>query len=205
MGSLWDWEISPEFVEHFPVFVETGYGTGNGLEKACACDFKKIYSIDIWTDAVEHGRAKFAHDPRVCIVHDHSPDGLAHIVSREHSPIFFWLDAHFPGADCFGAPFDKSRLAERLPLAHELFAIRTESMLRIEYYTILIDDLFYFTDLPWQYGRSIGAAREAIPNELRSLEFLEPFCETHDVQIFLNHAGSALLSPRGAPQLRLAR
>jgi hypothetical protein len=204
MGSLWDWDVSPEFVERFPIFIETGYGTGNGLEWAVSLAFEKIYSIEIWPAAVEHGRAKFAHDPRVSIIHDHSPNGIACIAEVERSPIFFWLDAHFPGADCFGEPFDKADIIPRLPLWCELDAIRSAPE-GARKHTILIDDLRYFADLPWGDGYSEGVARDAIPDECRVLDFLNPFCNTHDVQIFLNHSGSALLSPRGAPRLRLVR
>jgi hypothetical protein len=182
MGSLWDWEISPEFVRQFPIFIETGYGTGNGLEYAVKHDFRKIYSIEIYPAAAAHGRDKFCHDKRVEIIEEDSPIGIGQLLSRPEGNMFFWLDAHFPGADCFGKPFDSSDMRVRLPLQRELECIR--GWCRRDY-TVLIDDLRYFADLPWQEGPPTGPAAEALP-EGRYLDFLKPFCATHHVQIFLN-------------------
>ena len=112
--------------------------------------------------------------------------------------MFFWLDAHFPGADCFGQPFDYREERVRLPLLRELSWIRERCQ---DECAVLIDDLRYHADLPWQEGPANGPAAEALLKD-RSLDFLTPFCATHDVQIFLNGKGFALISPRGAPQLR---
>ena len=198
MGSLWDWGFPPEFVERFPIFVETGYGTGNGLERAVGHAFKKIYSIEIWPEAVKHGEEKFRGDDRVKIIQDDSPMGIIEMLSRPEGNMFFWLDAHFPGADCFGQSFNYPDEGVRLPLERELGLIR--KFCRNDF-TILIDDLRYYGNLPWEEGPANGPAAEAMGGD-RSLGFLTWFCATHDVQIFLNGKGFALISPRGAPQLR---
>lgn len=193
MGSLWNFDLSDEFVRQFPVFVETGYGDGHGVECASQFAFQKIYSIEIYSEAAKRGIERFSHDPRVQIVKSASVDGLRAIMRHQDDGIFFWLDAHFPGSDYHGVSFDTYAMPIRLPLEEELATIVALG----KRYTILADDLNYYGTLPFQ--QSHRPEWRAV----RPLAFLARFTPTHSVQILLNDKGYALISPLGAPVPRM--
>lgn len=201
MGSLLRFPLSDDFVERFPIFIETGYGEGRSLEYVAKHDFKKLYSIELYPASAIKGREKFSSDLRVDIKYDSSVSGLREIVpvySGERG-IFFWLDAHFPGGDYYSQPFNKYPEHIRLPLAQELGVIQS---LRPEgNYFILIDDLRFYEDYNWGDGPVPKQFHPALPKN-RSLDFLKPFENTHKVEIILQDSGYALIGPHDAPWLR---
>jgi len=199
VGSLRHFHFPEEFVRRFPVFVETGYGDGNGLSYAMTHDFERLYSIEIWPSAAARGRERARLDPRVVIIESNSVMGLQKLY--DESAIFFWLDAHYPGADADGEPYDRwYPEAIRFPLNHELDTIR--KLWPQGNYFILIDDLRLYADLPWEEGPMIEQSWGAHPPTIRTLDFLWPFTLTHDVQISLNDGGYALIGGRKAPRIR---
>src|SRR4051812_18995269 len=81
------------------VFFETGLGWGHGVEYAQTADFEKIYSVDIVKEIVDRFTPKFASDPRVELICASSADALNKYCDEIKDNTFFYLDAHFPGAD----------------------------------------------------------------------------------------------------------
>jgi hypothetical protein len=198
MGSLLRFPLSPEFVKRFPIFIETGYGEGRSLSYAAEHDFKKLYSIEMWPDSIRRGREKFARDLRVDIIPKYSDVGVGDILRETDEPVFFWLDAHFPGSDYYSQPFDKYPAHIRLPLERELEVIT--KLKRDGDYFILIDDLRFYADYDWGDGIIPEHLRGALPTN-RSLDFLNPFYSTHFVSIDFHDSGYALIGPHDAPFL----
>jgi hypothetical protein len=208
MGSLLRFPLSPEFVKRFPIFIETGYGEGRSLSYAATHDFTQLYSIELWDEAARKGRAKFSDNLKVNIIHGYSAIELGFVIDKTQKmmvqgkrfdfPVFFWLDAHFPGSDYYSEPFDKYPEYVRLPLEKELEIIR--DLLPMGNYFILIDDLRFYADYDWGDGIIPEHLRGALPSK-RSLDFLDPFHSTHCVSIDLHDSGYALIGPHDAPFL----
>lgn len=196
MGQLYNFDLSGDFAREFPIFVETGYGSGNGVEYASHFEFERIYSIELYAPAVESGQAGWAHDNRVEIVEAASVDGIRMVLERHPGKgVFFWLDAHFPGADLCGQPWDAHPLPVRLPLEAEL-AVIAELGGR---YAVLADDMFYYADLPYQWSLNPEWRHP------RPLDFLTRFTATHFVSLVFNDKGYCLISPLGVPVPRMTR
>jgi len=199
MGSLLRFPFSHEFVKRFPVFIETGYGNGRSLSYAAQHDFRELYSIEILDEAAIRGRRRFADNLRVNIIHGHSARELERLVcAMKGASTFFWLDAHFPGADYYSEPFDKYEEYIRLPLEDELRVI--QRLKPAGDYFIAIDDLRFYADYNWGDGIIPEHLRNALPAK-RSLDFLDPFHNTHCVTIDLHDSGYALIGPHDAPFL----
>lgn len=175
MGSLTHWRLSDEFVDRFPIYIETGYGDGNSLEYAVRHEFDQLYSVEIWAASAWRGMLRFSEEPNVKIIAKSSTSALPMLIEKHWSKgIFFFLDAHFPGADCDGQPYDaEPDMKIRLPLYREMAAIRKSRP--NSNYCVLADDLQHYT---------------AIDDHL---DWFEP---THDIQRILDYG---LICPRGAP------
>jgi hypothetical protein len=203
MGSLTRFPLSTEFVKRFPIFIETGYGDGHGISYAAQHNFIQLYSIEIQEPSARKGKELYKDDHRVDVMCLPSPEGLEVIFNHEDfhdskRPIFFWLDAHFPGMDYYSEPFDKYPKDIRLPLEQELDIIRRRRP--DGDYFILIDDLRFYADYDWGDGIIPEHFRRALPTK-RSLDFLDPFHNTHCVSIDLRDSGYALIGPHDAPFL----
>lgn len=127
------------------IFVETGIGKGDGISAAVACGFEEIYSVDVFKKAADKARERFAKRPEVVIVEDNSEHFLNSLLpSMNHRPIFFWLDAHFPG-EYHGVSRNECKdMRIRVPIKYELEIIFRE---RAKYNfpdIICIDDLKIF-------------------------------------------------------------
>lgn len=199
MGSLLRFPLSPEFVSRFPIFIETGYGDGRSLRYAAEHNFQTLTSIELWPDCVRNGRRDFADDLRVNVIYGHSAAQLVSLLCDKDAPIFFWLDAHFPGTDYNHQPTDSEPDEYiRLPLRYELSVIR--EMLPGSNYFVAIDDLRFYADLAWGDGLIPAMFHSTLP-KARDLDFLNPFRATHRVEIDLHDSGYALIGPHDAPFL----
>ena len=79
-------------------FVETGTGRGNGVRAALDHGFKRIYSAEKFKKAANLAKQLFSPHKNVLIVEGCSEDFLNNLLPLlDENPIFFWLDAHFPG------------------------------------------------------------------------------------------------------------
>jgi hypothetical protein len=157
MGDLRRLDILPYLVKHNPsAFVETGTGHGNGVDKAFTLGFEKIYSTEIIEEQFEKLKPKYENIPNIFLYNLPSPQFLKEVLPKIQGNIFFWLDAHYPGADlhmsnCKYLPnvdcwnYDPGIPEEfRLPLLTELLIIK--ELRKDKKDIIFIDDLAIFLD-----------------------------------------------------------
>ena len=174
------------------VFFETGTGAGNGLKAALKYPFKRLISVEIMDKEVEILRKEFEHEPRVELHCGTSLEVMEQELPKLDSEecIFFWLDAHYPGADlhiadCARFPgvncdrydndFDDSL---RLPLHHELSLIKKYRSGKRD--IIMADDLsIYFT--PEKVGEAFKPRAEGFDRTF----FLKAFEQTHSAQFLV--------------------
>jgi len=199
MGELYIHNLEPYLTKHNPTaFVETGTGDGTGLAHAAKSKFDKLYSIEIMPQLAEKCRYRFADDERVSILENNSIDGLKEILNKvsAEEPIFFWLDAHFPGADFGFNSYDHLSEDEKLhkPLKAELETI-LECRPDISKDVFIIDDLRIYERGDYELGNwdlydKYGGG---------GIEFItKVFAETHDLQKDYRHQGFVILTPKNA-------
>lgn len=196
MGTLRMFNLAP-FIETcgVRVLVETGTGDGDAMRYARLFRLEKLYSVEIHPELAKHARAAIGNDPRVEVICDESPAALARILPLipPSTPILFWLDAHFPGADYGLGEYDADdNVDRRMPLARELEVI---AKLRHGCDDVLIiDDLRLYED--GQFGQGPCPKEAMPPVELRNTEWLRPFRETHNVRRVYAHTGYLVLTPK---------
>lgn len=104
------------------IYVETGTGIGVTLSKAYQY-FQKCYSVDLDVEMALQAQTRF---PNATIANSISTDALedwlSNNIDRDYN-IFFFLDAHFPGADYRGKKYDISA-PNAVPLQEELSIIK---------------------------------------------------------------------------------
>ena len=119
MGSLRDFQLGSYGCN---VYVETGTGRCGTLSKAVG-RFEKCYSVDIDLAMVEEARVRF---PDAVVEHGLSVEVLEQwLVNnlKQEDRVFFFLDAHFPGADYHGEKYDVAA-PNAVPLEQELRLIQ---------------------------------------------------------------------------------
>lgn len=177
-----------ELVNRFKptIFFETGSGAGNGIKAALKYPFKRIISIEIMDKQVDFLKNMFKDEPRVELVCGTSLEKMEEIIpTLEDEIIFFWLDAHFPGADlhmaeCAMLPgincdkYDNDfKDSLRLPLHHELDLIKKLRNGKKD--IIMADDLsIYFTP------EKVGDAFRPREKDFDRAHFLKAFQDTHE-------------------------
>lgn len=102
MGHPWVVDVK-QLAEKFNLkyFVETGTFAGDSVEYALSLDcFDKVFSIEIEPEIHAFASQRFAGNNKVSLFLGNSYDVLVNdILPQLDAPAFFWLDAHFPGAD----------------------------------------------------------------------------------------------------------
>lgn len=119
MGQLKNFNFQDYNLE---IYVETGTGMGGTLSKAIP-HFKKCFSVDIDSEFAENARRKFSNAQ---IENSLSVDALEKWLKNDLDPessVFFFLDAHFPGADYRGEKYDVTK-PNSVPLKEELTLIK---------------------------------------------------------------------------------
>jgi len=130
------------------VYVETGTGGGTSLAKATP-HFKRYYSVDMDYEKVQEARDKFKN---AFIWHELSTAALEQWLKNDLLPnekVLFFLDAHFPGSDYHGAPYDVSA-PNAVPLKEELELIKKYRPNGKD--VIICDDARIYTMAPFEYG-----------------------------------------------------
>lgn len=205
-------------------FIETGTAHGHGLDYARRQNrFDRLDSIECHAPTAGLARERFAAYPHVHIHHGDSPAVLRDLLALAAAePVFFWLDAHFPGADIGAAGFDaEPDPAKRWPLQGELDAIAAVPDIARPA-VILIDDLRIYTGQGWDYQRCRLAPAPDLslplaegPNIPLSPSFpgdtpgdrpaldLTAFASTHHAEVWHWHEGYVLLLPN-APAMPTA-
>lgn len=179
-------------------FVETGTGTGEALAHAADVQppFIELRSCEIEHSLSNAAARRFAHNTRVRVITDRSSNFLRWVcrLVPANTHIFFWLDAHFPGADYGIRGYgDESDDTTRLPLAEELAVI---ARYRTGRDVVAIDDMRIYMDGPFGSGNLPDNLRAACPQR-RDIDFIhEIMGHSHDIRVTYENEGYALLTPK---------
>ena len=126
------------------VFVETGTLHGDGISKALAAGFRKIYSIDIDPGMVEPAKKLFAKNPEVEIILGDTKRVMGDVLSKINEQCTFWLDAHWDMGPVCGEVI--------CPLYDELNFIKNHP---IKNHLILIDDMRIVGNGHHHWGKTV--------------------------------------------------
>ena len=131
-------------------YVETGTGEGGTLSKAIHSSiFEKCYSVDMDLIQVIKARTNF---PGSLIENSLSTVAIEKWVKTElplESSVLFFLDAHFPGSDYHGRPYNVSD-DHAVPLKEELELIKQYRPNNKD--IIICDDARIYTSGPFENG-----------------------------------------------------
>lgn len=164
-------------------FVETGTGTGLGLESIIPYGFSAMYSCEIVPELYEKSRKRLQHN-HINLYCLKSVDFLTQILPSIEDNILFWLDAHLPGVD-FGMNHTVDSKTDILPLESELKII---CELRKDFYdVILIDDARFYQRGNFKNGNCL--------RDSNGLGFVYSLFKDRDVQLFLHDEGYLLVTP----------
>ena len=177
-------------------FVETGTGRGTGLKHAMKYNFKKLYSIEVMTELYTDIK-KEINDSRVTLLNTTSLEGLTKIIPDLEGNTFFWLDAHFPGADCHigdASYHDEQDKDLKLPLEKEvelIFKLRPNNK-----DVFIMDDLNLYEDGNYELGKmreDLVYLREKY--NMTGLDFIKNSGCNHKLTRNFRHQGFVILTP----------
>lgn len=190
MGMLNCFDLS-EHVEKRSVFVETGTADGNSLAYAAKHNFEYLYSIEIDPTCACNAAKRFEDDERAMVLCGTSSSVLPKIIYRHKDPIFFWLDAHFPG-EMHGLPYNHEKNMDlRLPLERELDIIKEYRNTSRDYF--IIDDLRIYEDGPFEGGTWLD--RKTMGGD--GIDFIyKLFQDTHEIVRDYRNEGYIILKPK---------
>ena len=184
MGRLRDFNLKDYGCS---VYVETGTGKCVTLSKAIP-DFEKCYSVDMDPILVKSAIERF---PNAKIVNSLSIGALEKwlkedLVNDEH--VLFFLDAHFPGSDFNGVPYDVSA-PNAVPLQEELILINKYRPNSKD--VIICDDARIYTSGPFESGNTDWLQ---VPGGYQFIEYLFP-----DAKISFSYSeeGYIIIDKRG--------
>lgn len=193
MGTLHRFELS-RYREHYDLatLFETGTLRGDGAQAALDAGFEKIFSVEMIEEFFAASSERFAEQENVVILQNSSVAALDGMLPDIDTGIFFWLDAHFPGADGglrdYNAEADESI---RCPLESELEVIKTHRGDRKD--VILIDDLRMYETGPFENGEMAERIRRPSGNGIDFVYRL--FGDTHHIVKLYFDEGYVLLLP----------
>lgn len=209
-------------------WLETGTAAGEGVAHALRVGvFRELHSIEAHEATHAAACRRFAQltgnrEPRTENIHlhlGHTPDVLARLLPTwAPGPTFFWLDAHFPGADVGAADYTaEPDPARRWPLQGELDALAASPEIAREA-VILIDDLRIYTGQAWNYAHcragaldlrrplgEIPGASHQFPggSEIAPPLNLSAFAESHTPEVWHWMEGYLLLVPNTDSQTKV--
>ena len=180
-------------------FVETGTLYGDSIEYFKDV-FDILHSIEIDEELFVKACSRFKDSAKIKLHLGDSLSVLSHIVPTL-TRSFFWLDAHFPGADCHKKKYNEEQDEKlRIPLKYELEIIRNHAFNDV----IIIDDLWLYEDGLFEWGTfdehskrcSMGVTRKELMGEITSEFVYDLFGPTHIIEKIYKHQGYLILTPK---------
>lgn len=181
MGKLNDFPLRDFVSKGFDTLIETGSGTGTGIDAALAAGFKRVFSCEFVREQAIRLRVRYRDEPRLVLSHQESPAFLDYLFTSlvsERDRCVIWSDAHYPFAEVCGLPYDYEKdLRKRLPLEDELEVLLKHKR---RHDILLLDDYRIYRKLPMQGGdlEALGLGHIA---RYDAPDFLKPWRETHAV------------------------
>jgi hypothetical protein len=143
-------ELFSKFKEYSNILIETGTWTGDGIEKAFASGFKKVYSCDINQEKITLASQRFV-DKELSLLCASSEIALEQFLNDINERCVIFLDAHAMPLNerREDKGFGESTLGDgpTCPLLHELEIIKNHP---IKNHIILIDDIQCFNT--WMFN-----------------------------------------------------
>jgi len=201
MGTIQIFNLN-QYIEKFKceIYVETGTGAAECLSHAITFPFNKYYTIDIDGDLIETAEKNF-NNSKITFIHNYSSIALQDLIPTlpKETPVFFFLDAHFPGADFHRITYEESIRQfqeEAFPLLNEIKIIKNARDISKDVFVIddwkLYDDSLNYEMPGWEYKNlqeELGLITS--PNEI-----YKEFQDTHDYEINLRHQGFLFVTPK---------
>lgn len=196
MGKLSDFPLADYVNRGFKTLVETGTGSGTGVDFARGFAFDRIWSCEIVEQQAKAMGLRYSSDLRVRILNQESPlflDYLFTNVIGPHQKCVIFSDAHFPASDVFGIPYDSEPdLKKRLPLEGELEVLLKHHR---SHDIVIIDDLRIWEKCPMQ-GGDLEACGLGHITRYDAPDFLAPWRETHIVEKRYVDTGYIVMMPK---------
>ena len=196
MGTLRKYDLQHTKCQ---VFFETGTGLGHSLKHALDNgNFSTLYSSEIHAPTAERASMLFASHPQVHILHSDSTTALTSILREVPSttPIFFFLDAHFPGEVEVGYNYaENTPNGVTMPLQEELQLIRQLRPNAMD--VIVVDDLKLYEDGPFENGQ-ISNNFANIPPSWRNLDFVHALFPDKTIEKSYLDDGYLILKPHSS-------
>jgi hypothetical protein len=191
MGILADFNLTALIDDYGCAYlVETGTGSGLGVEEASKHAFQQVFSIDSNHKAALDVALRFAANPMITIIHARIEKGLIDALSEipRDDGVIFWLDAHAPGPE-FRSEHSAALI---LPLERQLRLLAERRDLSRD--IILIDDLRLYEDGAYEDG---AAALSCLPAPAyRHVRFVEALLgDTHRIERSLRRTGTLSAFP----------
>jgi hypothetical protein len=199
MGEINIFDLTPYVEKHnCKTYFETGTGKGVCLSHALNFDFEKFYSVDLDEELVTAAKNRFVGYP-LTLINDYSSKALEQYVpTLTQEPVFFFLDAHFPGADFHKMSYEESIRTykeEAFPLHLELQSIKKSR--NTDKDVFLIDDFKLYEEGDYEFG---GWAYSGLQEELglvtKSQFIYDFFKDTHTFEKSLRHQGFLFIIPK---------
>jgi hypothetical protein len=199
MGEINIFDLTPYVEKHnCKTYFETGTGKGVCLSHALNFDFEKFYSVDLDEELVNDAKNRFV-GYSLTLINDYSSKALEQYVpTLTQEPVFFFLDAHFPGADFHKMSYEESIRTykeEAFPLHLELQSIKKSR--NTDKDVFLIDDFKLYEEGDYEFG---GWAYSGLQEELglvtKSQFIYDLFKDTHTFEKSLRHQGFLFIIPK---------
>jgi len=195
MGTLARFKLD-KFVNQFKLksFFETGSFKGDGIQVAVNAGFQEIISTEIMDEFYNLCRERFKANTNVNIVKGNSFDLVPQLLTNTDQPTFYWLDAHFPGADGGILGYNDEKIEEvKYPLEKEIEQILAVKK-QIANDVFLIDDLRIYEDGNFDHGNMPDNI--ARPKN-RNIDFVYKLLgNTHNIIRLYNDEGYILCVPK---------
>jgi len=194
MGTLTKYDLSGT---DCAVFFETGTGHGYSLCHALNSgkSFEKLYSIEIHRPTARRAQRKFSKYNKVEILCTDSISALKLVLPSIpiHKPIFFFLDAHFPGEVESGFEYEKHTPTQvSMPLEEELNLIHTA---RPSSNDIIVVDDWRIYELGNYENGNIRNGFANISEEWRDSQFLQQVPKSKIIEKLSFDDGYLLIKP----------
>lgn len=206
MGQITAFDLQ-DYINQYKtkIYFETGTGEGISLEYASKYKFDKLYSVDIDGELITNAHIKFQNVPNIELIHNYSSQAIRDIlpVIDKNTPILFFLDAHFPGADFHKLSYEESIRqfkTDAFPLEDELNIIVNSRDTSNDVF-IIDDFILYEPDdnyetishgIVWKYGW----LQEEL-NIITDSKFIyNMFEKTHDFVKDIRHQGYLIIKPK---------
>lgn len=206
MGSLRDHNLN-DFIKEYGVkyYFETGTGVGDCLSYALNYPFEEYYTVDIDEELVSKTYNSLKKvNKNINFLVGKSTDILEEYLEKipKESPILFYLDAHFPGADFHKCTYEESireHKNDAFPLEQEVDIIFSKRDCSRDVF--IIDDLVLYEegDYTWVLAGNqyeYGWLQEELNLKTDSKFLYKKFKKTHNLKKDLRHQGYLIITPK---------